>query len=368
MGALLLGNNPDETANGLAKWPSSQAFSSQRVAARNGLPLGIFRRLGARFALRGDMHARELIELAGLVAAHGAMLIEGRQPIPAENVGQYWISSKLRLDRWARTLRSFVDQPPEKTGPTPRVVRGTLEEIFAGEVLTRVWTAVLCGYDRHRGSDDAEPLARNILLGHVEARHRALLTLSNGAGIDAAAAVQLNRLRRRAERWSDLLVGHLAARCELAEFAADPDRAREFAEEEEHRRLEDAGSRPPSWCLAEEIHDPFIGMALASLQSAFQHVFGTVSPNADLNARIGASVLGCFPAELFDGFGFFNSLWIDRLITVADEAQQMIDELVTGPRANASVGVGSHCSSLHGVATVDDAAGSDDARGGLDRR
>ncbi len=176
------------------------------------------------------MHARELIELAGLVSAHGPLLMEGRQQLPAECLEQYWTSSKVRLDRWTRTLREFAGQTDARRRRAQwPVARATLEEIFAAEVLTRVWTAVLCGYDRRRGSDDAEPLARSVLSGHVEARHRALLVLASGPGIDAAAAAQLNRLRRRAERWTDLLVGQLAGAFELAEFAANPERARDFA-------------------------------------------------------------------------------------------------------------------------------------------
>ena len=61
----------------------------------------------------------------------------------------------------------------------------------------------------------------------------------------------------------------------------------------------------------------------ASLQAAFRQVLGAASPNADLNARIAASVLACFPAELFDGLGLFRSLWIERLMTAA--RQGMID-------------------------------------------
>lgn len=138
--------------------------------------------------------------------------------------------------------------------------------------------------------------------------------MASGPGIDAAAAAQLNRLRRRAERWTDLLVGQLAGAFELAEFAANPERARDFAAD-----LSGGSPRPGRFAW------PLLS---ASLQAAFRRVLVAVSPNADLNARIAASVLACFPAELFDGLGLFRSLWIERLMAAAEKAQGMIDELL----------------------------------------
>ena len=257
------------------------------------------------------MHVRELIELAGLVSAHGPLLVEGQRPVANEHIERYWVASKTRLDRWARSLKGFADgvndaasalpERPERhsahKGPASPAaaklpwqhVRSVMEEILVSEVLTRVWTAVLCAHDRRHGADDAGPVARSVMLGHVEARHRALTLVvqaEKGTGDSCAqrlqgpsgnrrpssfpleTAVKLNSLRRRAERWTDVLVGHLAAvetgtsdsvrekqgwRKESAEpsppgahsplptprspftsvleFAANPARARDFAEE-----------------------------------------------------------------------------------------------------------------------------------------
>ena len=206
------------------------------------------------------MHARELVELAAIVSAHGPVLIRSGKPISADSIEQYWTTSKVRLDRWARRLKSFVgradadarqrrDQWPE--------VRGVLEEILTGEMLTRVWTAVLCAYDRRRGADEAEPVARSVMIGHMEARHRVLTLMVRGPGIDAEAAVKLNRLRRRAERWTDLLVGHLAGMHDVSEFAFDPQRASDFAEDLRHRSGLQGGRHV--WPLV-----------LASLRAAFR--------------------------------------------------------------------------------------------------
>ena len=104
------------------------------------------------------MHARDLVELAALVSAHGPVLIESGVPIPAASIEQYWTASKVRLDRWAGGLKQFAAAAEADTRRRQAqwpMFRGVLEEILSGEMLTRVWTAVLCAYDRRRHSDDS---------------------------------------------------------------------------------------------------------------------------------------------------------------------------------------------------------------------
>jgi hypothetical protein len=154
-----------------------------------------------------------------------------------------------------------------------------------------------------------------VMIGHSEARHRVLTLLSHTWGIDARTAVQLNRLRRHTERWTDLLVGRLAEIQDIGEFAVDPKRAMDFAEDAPGRR----GFEPSrlAWPLV-----------LASLRKAFQRELGPVSPNADLNAGIAASVLACFPSGLLDSTGLLRSLWLMRLTSAAEDAVCMIEELL----------------------------------------
>ncbi len=192
------------------------------------------------------MHARELIELAALVSAHGPTLVRSDHRIPADSIERYWTTSKVRLDRWARSLKDFTRQAGADAQQRQRKwpeARGVLEEILTGEILTRVWAAVLCGYDRSRGTDQSEPVGRSVMIGHSEARHRVLTLLSHVTGMDACAAVKLNRLRRHCERWTDLLVARLADVQDISEFAVDPKRASDFAEDAPAARdLKPAGS------------------------------------------------------------------------------------------------------------------------------
>lgn len=262
------------------------------------------------------MHAAELIDLAALVAMHAPMLVRGRHELSEASIEGYWVSSKCRLDRWGRALKALAAQPATGPRTTTPLVRGLLEEVLTGEVLTRLWTAAMCAYDRRRGSDRAEPIVRSVLIGHLEARHRTLTLLVRGPGIDAASAVLVNHVRRRAERWTDMLLAPLAPLCDIAEFAFDPSRAKDFADD---LSLQESLSGGQAWALVQ-----------AALRAGFRQGLAPVSPSADLNSQIARSVLAAFPAALFDGTGLPQSEWMLRMTSVSEDAQGMLEELL-GP-------------------------------------
>lgn len=265
------------------------------------------------------MHARELLELAALAAVHGPALVLSRERIPGDAIEAYWTASKSRLDRWGRTLKGYARRATSAEEPLGRgdqeTIRAALEEILTGEVLTRVWTAVLCAYDRHHHTDQMEPIARSVLIGQLEARHRVLTLLVSGPGIDAEQAVKLNRLRRRIERWTDMLVGYLAGLYDISEFAIDPERAKDFAEDLELQRKSPGGRY--AWPLL-----------LASLRAAFRTGLSPLVPNADLNAAIASSVLSAFPTSQFDSTGLLRSTWLLRMTRVSADTQGMIEQLL----------------------------------------
>jgi hypothetical protein len=265
------------------------------------------------------MHARELIDLAAVVAIHGPVLIRASEELLEESVEGYWVASKCRLDRWGRSLKRFSTAFGQGTVKASsgdhRAFRAILEEILAGEVLTRVWTAAMCTYDRTHATDRMEPVARSVLIGHMEARHRVLTILVSPSGLSAEEAMRLDALRRRTERWSDVLIGHLATEHNVSEFAVEPDRARDFADDFAQQRQQEGGRF--AW-----------PMLLASLRAAFQEWLEPESPNPDLNVRIAVSILACFPREVFDATGVMQSGWLLRISQITNEAEGMLEELL----------------------------------------
>ena len=280
------------------------------------------------------MHGRELVELAALASAHGLVLIRNEgASLPIAGMGQYWSASKCRLDRWSRALKAASRAPeesPPEMSPLERLtlcqagsagpslnesLLGVLEEILLSEVLTRVWAALMSAFDERHGQTENAPVAESVLAGHAEARHGALTLLVQGPGVSSRDALALNQLRRRAERWTDLLVGHLCVEHDVSRFAANPETARQFAADLRHHQAWSTDSQ--AWPIM-----------LASLRAAFrQKISSGPCANGDLNRKIAAGVLGCLPPELFDATGLVQSLWMARISRAADDAQGLISAM-----------------------------------------
>jgi hypothetical protein len=194
-------------------------------------------------------------------------------------------------------------------------MRSVIEEILLSEILTRIWSATLFQHDRHSGNDECDPIARSVMMGHLEARHRALTLLLQGPGVGTVAAVELNQLRMKVERWIDLLIACIADDEGLVQLSIDPDRAREFAAD--MRGQSQRSLARHAWQLT-----------IASLKVAFRNCRNGGAGNEDLNLRIAQSITACFPADLFDATGALRSLWAVRLTNTTCDAQGMLDELL----------------------------------------
>ena len=269
------------------------------------------------------MQSGELVELAALLATHSDSIVGCEARLNERSLQQYWTTSRCRMDRWSRSLNRFTTftekerKPLEASDTIWCRLRGELEEIFTAEVITRVWTAIAVAYDARHQSSELESTARSILIGHIEVRHRALRLLVDPVSMQPAEAEWLNLLRRRCDRWTDLLIGRLLARQlgNVSDISCDRRRAAEFADDlKNNEKME-------TECVAWP-------MITTSLRAAFQKTKETPSPNADLNAAVVTSLLACFPADLFDSIGLVGSLWIARLENLADDVELLIAEIV----------------------------------------
>jgi hypothetical protein len=295
--------------------------------------LFIAARAGSLFVRRCDtiyehewngMHARELVELAAILASDGPTIIEHTPHLSGSGLEQYWSASRCRQDRWVRSLKSFSDRQqylsPKNIAAQWKTIANVLDEVLTSEVLTRIWGAVCCSFERQRGLDEASPVVRNILAGHLEVRNRALNLMVYGHGLRVEEAVNLNRMRRRNERWNDMLLGYLPETDELNDFAFSPARVRQFSSD---TRL--SGHRETARTLL-----------LASLRIAYQRHTCSPSPNEDLNREVASGILACLPGDLFESTGTIKSLWLLRMQHAASDTQGMIDELMALDDASTS--------------------------------
>jgi hypothetical protein len=287
------------------------------------------------------MDARDLVALAATVAEAAGEILRGRVNVISETTLQaYWDASRLRQDDWAAAFKSYglrlEQMPPGRSHEAWRPLRPVVDEILLSEPLTRVVSALLAQWDLESARRTAgpatdarptrcQPFVHTVFLGHLEARHRALNLMVFGQGFSRAEGVMMNRLRRRCEHWSDLLLAALLWRCDISQYAVDPRRAERMAHDLGFLRADVTHSPTWPWIRA-SLRSSFPGSSAASPSSSpssSPSAASAASPNvgrgAAWNRQIGASVLAWLQATSFDSWGIPQSSWITRLIEVADD-------------------------------------------------
>jgi hypothetical protein len=265
------------------------------------------------------MHACELAELSSLIAMNGARFVRGHGRLSESGLRQYWTAAKRRFEQWMRAFRQDEKQTATAAAdPAKRVSRMSplLDEIFTSELLTRVWTVLVCQYDRHTGHPGAVPMIWSVMQTHLDARHRALRLLCAVPEDERPVWAGVDRLRRRSEHWNDLLLTHLVPHgaAEADRLAFDVPRLHEFAQDLADLRRTPHGDR--GWQLFQ-----------VSIKAAFASRT-PVSPNAEWNAQIAASIVACFPPEFFEATGALRSLWQERLRHTTADTLAMLDDLL----------------------------------------
>jgi hypothetical protein len=258
------------------------------------------------------MHCRELVELAAIVAVQGPARIRD-YPAAADGAEQYQIASLERTNRWLRALRR-----PQLDATRARPL---LEEILVTEVLTRVWAGAACACDQvYTGK--LQQAARSVYAAHLSARNLVLRFLVDGVHHGARESLELDRIRRRSERWSDLLLGYLMLpassdrqRLALQEFAFESERMAEFARD----LAEDRQAPQP---LASQL-------LRSSLCAGFREGLSDETPSAALNQKIALATLECFPGGQLRTTDSPRPLWLERMAHTADDAEGLVSELLS---------------------------------------
>jgi len=179
-------------------------------------------------------------------------------------------------------------------------------EFFAAELPLRVWcTAVAEG--KRRGDSRGAAVAAKINSELLTLRCVMLQALAADVGLSRSEAAEIDRFRRRCERWCDVLVGPVAIRTGAAECAFQPDRAFEFGEQ---FTANPAGKA--AWQLM-----------IAGLRMAFTEAEAFRStPQSESTPRAAALVsvlLASFPPGAFMSSGMLRDPQVGRLSRVTQE-------------------------------------------------
>ena len=232
-----------------------------------------------------------LTEVAAIMAAHSQLFIEQTDEISSEAVGDYYVLSRNRFNRWMRDLNELehsqpISDPRHPAGEIPgrATVRAITEQILINEMISRIWTVLLLARDANNGIDRIRPVARNIHLGHLAVRHKALRVVQADDRMLSKDLLAIDQLRKSSERWTDLLCCSIMGQYNLWEFAFDKDRAMEFLRD----RIDEAGlsHRSRSWVLI-----------LAGLRHSFPDTDALSAPVHDDDRRLVRLILNSFPAN-----------------------------------------------------------------------
>ena len=262
-----------------------------------------------------------LVELASLVAYHGDAFLRAQTGISRSGVASYWCASRQRFDAWSVGLKRLENLSRQLAYADPRrtstlqdqiwdQLQPLIEEILASEILTRTWAAIGCELDRRNEAYDIESFVRSILVGHMEIRHRLLRLVFNKLQLTEHQLKHVDQIRRRTERWTDVILGYLVSSCPMDEFAFDVNRVIDFSQSL-RRDLPTA--------------DQTRHLLLASLKTSFESGFTGRCPNPHANEKICEAVLASFGSDILDCTGDYESLWEARLKQAAQDTQGMID-------------------------------------------
>lgn len=252
------------------------------------------------------VNLRVTAEAACVLAWYGpALRSRGRADLAP--LQTYWTHFRFRNHLWQRALDQFEADssafrtPPDRT----RFKQQTelLEEILVSELLTRVVATLLSLQELNADMVLPGPcqMAHRTVAEHLTLKHRAIIA-SRGAITTVPELLRQQRLQRRLDRWTDLLISPLAGSPESARFAVDSDRCLSFAAE---------GALAPSTSHGDTglfcLHANALKLAIPN-----RTIPGPT--RAAVSSLIVQSALGLLPRSLYSGSG-----------TVKPRLQRLID-------------------------------------------
>ncbi len=260
---------------------------------------------------------RQIAETAAFASARAPFILDDQRPVSPEHVQNYWKCCRGRMLDWLRLLESTASDAGCSSSSDHeqlwRRVSPAIEEILVTEILTRVWATVLTAADLNRGSSETTPIARHTFNGHLDVRNRAVRLAMHELHLPMGELSRIDRLRRKAERWTDILIGHLALNFQVDEFAFEPQRAVEFGE----GQLRD---------ILRATDEPLWEFVMTGIRLAFSQQHNQpVSPA--WHRGIVRSVLGSFPADSFDESGTFKSIRRVRIERGPAGSERVLDAL-----------------------------------------
>jgi hypothetical protein len=153
-------------------------------------------------------------------------------------------------------------------------------------------------------------------MNHQEIRCQALQWIVDGPLSGGPHADAVNLLRRRCERWTDLLIANVGHLGTVGEFAFDSARAAEFTKDVAAERH--GGTYATAWSLT-----------MSSLRATLHVGIARECYSREGNRRISGAILACLGPDLFTSTGSLRTAWLTRLQRITADTECMLGELLT---------------------------------------
>lgn len=161
------------------------------------------------------MQSPELALFAHQIARNAQRLTAyGSTQFPNSDLNQYWANSKCRIQKWQESLgqldRALISDPDDHPHYW-NYHANTVAEVFFGDMVSAVWTAVL----RSSSADESYTMVSGIFESERAARDRAARLLERACDLNLrrrspiAILDHLHSARKQADIWVDLLVGYI---------------------------------------------------------------------------------------------------------------------------------------------------------------
>ncbi len=251
------------------------------------------------------MDIQQIAEFSGLIASQARGIIESPHRLDETQIEESWRTSR----DWLIGLLHRIDHVLEAEETQPHLEHDLFREqlvtwmkqVFAAEMLLRVWGAVLTVRDQSHSEEASAELARHIMILQLKVRHRVLTLLLDEAEQSPVEMANVDRFRRKVERWTDLLLCEMVLRFDLDDFTFDARRSRELGVDYFQNQYDDVCYF--TWQLL-----------TAGLKSSFDSTEPDDYERYELPADCSRAILACLPVDAFHENGPFHTLRFARLL------------------------------------------------------
>ena len=247
------------------------------------------------------MRLHDLADLAALLSRHSLHVIEQDSPRVEALAEHFWVHSRRLKNLWEQGLED-ADAAGARDEWSEQA-----EEFLTADLLSRVWGGLLLGMsDRHRAFR-ARGLTLQVLGWNLTIRNSLLKTMSIRWDQWGGHVPRLDLLRRRMERWTDLLLSPLILRHPVDGACFSVERAFDAAPAYDQSRYH-AG------------HAGLWNLTGAALRSSIPARTLAQGARLKIHSELTSSILSAFPATAFDSAGLLRSETLRRIFQTVRES------------------------------------------------